>query len=122
DRGTERRDRGRRVLRQAEPVPRSGANGHTHHRRASAMSRKLKFFEALREAQDLCMAKDPAVYVMGLGVPDPKGIFGTTLGLREKYGPQRVLDMPLSENAMTGIATGSALVGFRPVITHQRVD
>lgn len=89
---------------------------------ATPVTRKLKFFEALREAQDLCMAKDPSVYVMGLGVPDPKGIFGTTLGLQQKYGPSRVLDIPLSENAMTGVATGSALVGMRPIITHQRVD
>jgi len=86
------------------------------------MMRQLKFFEAIREAQDLCMANDPSVYIMGLGVPDPKGIFGTTLGLKEKYGPKRVLDIPLSENAMTGVATGSALVGMRPIITHQRVD
>lgn len=86
------------------------------------MSRTLRFFEAIREAQDLCMAKDPSVYVMGLGVPDPKGIFGTTLGLREKYGPKRVLDMPLSENAMTGVAIGSALAGMRPILTHQRID
>ncbi len=87
-----------------------------------SMTRQLKFFEAIREAQDLCMAKDPSVYVMGLGVPDPKAIFGTTLGLQEKYGPRRVLDMPLSENAMTGVATGSALVGMRPILTHQRLD
>jgi pyruvate dehydrogenase E1 component beta subunit len=89
---------------------------------APTMHRQLKFFEAIREAQDLCMAKDPSVYLMGLGVPDPKGIFGTTLGLQEKYGPKRVLDIPLSENAMTGVATGSALVGLRPILTHQRLD
>ena len=84
--------------------------------------RQLKFVEALNEALDLCMAKDPSVYVMGLGVPDPKGVFGTTLGLQEKYGPKRVLDIPLSENAMTGVATGSALAGMRPILTHQRLD
>jgi acetoin:2,6-dichlorophenolindophenol oxidoreductase subunit beta len=86
------------------------------------MTRQLKFSEAIREAIDQAMARDPAVYVVGLGAPDPKGIFGTTLGLAEKYGPDRVLDMPLSENAMTGVAIGSALVGMRPIITHQRVD
>ncbi len=67
------------------------------------------------------MAKDASVYVMGLGVPDPKGIFGTTIGLQEKYG-DRVMDMPLAENAMTGVAIGSALQGMRPIITHQRLD
>ncbi|NQV47459.1 MAG: alpha-ketoacid dehydrogenase subunit beta [Rhodospirillaceae bacterium] len=86
------------------------------------MTRELKFSEALLEAQDQCMAADPAVYIMGLGVPDPTGIFGTTLGLQEKYGVNRVFDMPLAENAMTGVAIGSALVGMRPVMTHQRVD
>lgn len=86
------------------------------------MTRIITYAEALREAQDVCLAADPTVYVMGLGVPDPKGIFGTTLGLQEKYGPARVMDMPLSENAMTGVAVGSALTGMRPVLTHQRVD
>ncbi len=86
------------------------------------MDRNIKFFEAIQEALDLSMERDPSVYVMGLGVPDPKGIFGTTLGLQEKYGANRVMDMPCSENGMTGVAIGSALVGMRPVMTHQRVD
>jgi pyruvate/2-oxoglutarate/acetoin dehydrogenase E1 component len=86
------------------------------------MSRELKFSQAINEAIDLSIRKDPAVYIMGLGVPDPKGIFGTTVGLQEKYGPLRVMDMPTSENGMTGVAIGSALVGMRPIMTHQRVD
>ncbi|MFZ5453716.1 MAG: alpha-ketoacid dehydrogenase subunit beta [Thermodesulfobacteriota bacterium] len=84
--------------------------------------RELKFFQAVNEALYVCLDQDPAVYIMGLGVPDPKGVFGTTLGLQEKYGPNRVMDMPVSENGMTGVAIGSALVGMRPVMTHQRVD
>ena len=86
------------------------------------MSRQLKYAAAIHEALDLCLAADPKVYVMGLGVPDPKGIFGTTLGLQKKYGPNRVMDMPTSENGMTGVALGSALVGMRPVMVHQRMD
>lgn len=86
------------------------------------MPRQLKFYEAILEATDQKMAKDPNIYLMGLGVPDPKGIFGTTSGLAEKYGPNRVMDMPTSENAMTGVAIGSAILGMRPVMTHQRVD
>lgn len=86
------------------------------------MTRELKFFQAINEAIDLCMAKDSAVYIMGLGVPDPKGIFGSTLGLQQKYGSKRVLDMPTSENGMTGVAIGSALRGMRPIMTHQRID
>ena len=86
------------------------------------MERKITFAEAIREGTDQCMGNDSSVYIMGLGVPDPKGIFGTTTGLREKYGEKRVLDMPVSENGMTGIAIGSALTGMRPIMTHQRID
>lgn len=84
--------------------------------------RELKFFQAINEATDLCMAKDPRVHIMGLGVPDPKGIFGTTAGLAPKYGDLRVMDLPTSENGMTGIAIGAALVGMRPILTHHRLD
>jgi pyruvate dehydrogenase E1 component beta subunit len=84
--------------------------------------RQLKFSEAIQEALELCMERDPAVYVMGLGVPDPKGIFNTTNRLRGRFGAERVLDMPCSENAMTGVALGSALAGMRPVLVHQRLD
>ena len=86
------------------------------------MNRELKFFQAIDEAIDLCMDKDPTVYIMGLGVPDPKGIFGSTLDLQKKYGSMRAMDMPASENGMTGVAIGSTLVGMRPVMTHQRID
>jgi pyruvate dehydrogenase E1 component beta subunit len=86
------------------------------------MPRQLKYYEAILEATDQKMAQDPNVYLMGLGVPDPKGIFGTTSGLSAKYGLDRVMDMPTSENAMTGVAIGSAIAGMRPIMTHQRVD
>ncbi len=86
------------------------------------MSRKISYSKALLEAQDYLLKTYKEVYVMGLGVPDPKGIFGTTLGLQEKYGSERVFDIPLSENAMTGVALGSAISGMRPILTHQRVD
>ncbi|MCH9609769.1 MAG: Acetoin:2,6-dichlorophenolindophenol oxidoreductase subunit beta [Chlamydiales bacterium] len=86
------------------------------------MPRELKLSQAINEATDQLMEIDENVYLMGLGVPDPKGVFGTTSNLQEKYGPDRVLDMPVSENAMTGIAVGSAITGMRPVMVHQRVD
>ncbi|MDO8494812.1 MAG: alpha-ketoacid dehydrogenase subunit beta [Deltaproteobacteria bacterium] len=84
--------------------------------------RELKYSQAILEATDLCMEKDPTVYLMGLGVPDPKGVFGTTAGLQKKYGEKRVFDMPTSENGMTGIAIGSALTGMKPLMVHQRID
>ncbi len=86
------------------------------------MIRELNYTQAILEGTDQCMTEDPRVYIMGLGVTDPKGIFGTTLGLKEKHGETRVLDMPVAENGMTGIAIGSALTGMRPILTHQRID
>lgn len=84
--------------------------------------RKLKYSEAIHEATDIMLENDNSVYLMGLGVPDPKGIFGTTLNLQNKYGKNRVFDMPLAENGMTGVALGTAIMGFKPIMTHQRVE
>ena len=78
--------------------------------------------EALREATEQAMTADERIILIGEGVPDPKGIFGTTLGLREQFGSDRVFDMPVSENALTGICIGAALRGLKPIMTHQRVD
>jgi len=88
----------------------------------SAEVRNLKFVQALNEALDLCMAKDPRVFIIGLGAPDAAAIFGSTRGLAEKYGPKRVLDTPVAENAITGVAVGAALRGMRPVMTHIRLE
>lgn len=82
----------------------------------------MSYGEAIREALDDALAKHPEMLLIGEGVPDPKTIFGTTQGLREKYGAERVLDMPLAENGMTGICIGAALAGMRPVLVHQRID
>ncbi len=86
------------------------------------MERTLTYAEAIHEATEQEMARDPSVIVMGLGVDDPKGIYGTTLGLAEKFGPERVFDTPLSEDAMTGVAIGASLAGLRPIHVHQRLD
>lgn len=86
------------------------------------MEREITYAQAILEATAQCMAEDASVYIMGLGVPDPKGIFGTTLSLKDQFGDRRVLDMPVSENAMTGVAIGSAFTGMRPIMTHQRID
>src|SRR4051812_9697969 len=84
--------------------------------------RTLSFVDAVREAADLEMGRDPSVVVFGLDVDDPKAIQGTTRGLLEKYGPERVFGTPLSEDAMTGAAVGMALAGLRPIHVHIRMD
>lgn len=84
--------------------------------------RIIRYTEALREAFEHALATDPAVFLLGLGVSDPTGIYGTTKGLVDRFGPDRVLETPTAENAMTGVAIGAALDGFRPVMSHHRVD
>ena len=86
------------------------------------MERILTYPEAISEALEQEMERDPTVIVMGMGVDDPKRILGTTAGLLEKYGPQRIFDTPLAEDGMTGVAIGAALAGLRPVHVHIRMD
>jgi len=84
--------------------------------------RVISAAQAIHEGLDAALAEHPEAYLIGEGVTDPGGIFGTTKGLLEKFGSQRVMDMPVAENGLTGIAVGSALMGQRPIMTHQRVD
>ena len=84
--------------------------------------RVLSYAGALLETMDAGLASSPNVFIMGQGVDDFKGIFGSTTGLAEKYGAARVFDTPLMEEAMTGAAIGAALVGDYPITTHIRAD
>ena len=86
------------------------------------MTRHLTFANAIHEAMHQAMARDDSVIAYGLGINDPKAIFGTTAGLEQRFGKERVFDMPTSENAMTGVAIGAALNGIRPIMVHQRLD
>lgn len=84
--------------------------------------RKLSYSEAIREALDQALTLDPNVFVMGQGVDDPSGMFGTTLNLHKKHSKTRVFDTPLSEVSLTGVAVGAAIGGMRPVYFHNRPD
>ena len=86
------------------------------------MTRLLSYANALKEAQEYCLEEYPETLLMGLGAPDPKGIFGSTIGLQDKFGKDRVFDIPLSENAITGVALGASITGMRTILTHQRID
>ncbi|GAB4186668.1 MAG: alpha-ketoacid dehydrogenase subunit beta [Thalassobaculales bacterium] len=84
--------------------------------------RLLRYVDALREAVAQEMERDPAVFLFGLDVDDHKGIQGSTLGLVQRFGPARVFNTPLSEDAMTGVAIGAAMAGMRPIHVHIRMD
>lgn len=83
-------------------------------------TRLLTFRDAIREAQEQLL-EDNQVLLIGEGVGDPKNIFGTTSGLKDKF-PSRVFDSPISENSVTGVCIGASLNGFKPILVHQRID
>lgn len=88
----------------------------------NSLVKEITFAQAINDATHQAMKEDPSVICFGLGVTDPGGVFGTTLGLEKAFGSSRVFDIPTSENAMTGVAVGAAIAGLKPVMTHQRLD
>lgn len=72
--------------------------------------------EALRQALDEEMERDPTVFIMGEEVAEYNGAYKVTKGLLEKWGPQRVIDTPISELGFAGLGVGAAMTGLRPVI------
>jgi len=88
----------------------------------STSNRTLSYVDAIREATEIEMSRDEKVVMFGLDVDDPKGTFGTTKGLAEKFGADRCFGTPLAEDAMTGIAIGMSLAGYRPIHNHYRMD
>ncbi|MEQ8699878.1 MAG: transketolase C-terminal domain-containing protein [Bauldia litoralis] len=84
--------------------------------------RLLKYVDALAEAVALEMERDERVFLYGLDVDDHKRIQGSTKGLLERFGPDRVFTTPLSEDAMTGLGIGAAMAGMRPIHVHIRMD
>lgn len=81
-----------------------------------------KFREAVRAATMQALEADPSVFLIGVGIIDPRAVWGTISGALQKFGPNRVVEGPLSENALTGICVGAATLGMRPVLIHHRVD
>ena len=84
--------------------------------------RDKSFIEATKDALDLSMKLDKDVLIFGLGVGNSSNIYGSTKGLKEKYGKKRIFDTPSSESALTAMAAGMSLDGLRPVLIHQRFD
>ena len=86
------------------------------------MKQQLSYVDAIRVAQRQVLLEDSKSFLIGLGANDPKGMFGTNLGLVEEFGSSRVMDTPLSENSITGVSIGMAAMGYRPILVHHRLD
>lgn len=76
----------------------------------------IELREALRQALDEELGRDPTVFIMGEEVGEYQGAYKVTKGLLEKWGPDRVIDTPISELGFTGLGIGAAMTGLRPVI------
>ena len=83
---------------------------------------ELTYGQAIYEAIHQEMTRDEGVFVLGQGVDDPKGMYGTTLDLHKEFGANRNFDVPLAEDAVTGVMIGAAMAGMRPINVHQRMD
>jgi pyruvate/2-oxoglutarate/acetoin dehydrogenase E1 component len=83
---------------------------------------ELEFRHAVRDALDEELERDPRVVFFGEDVAVAGGVFAATPGLFEKYGPERVIDTPISELALAGAAFGSAVSGLRPVVEIMFAD
>src|SRR6516162_453321 len=79
-------------------------------------SRELTLGEAVREALAEEMRRDPTVFICGEDIAEAGTVFKVLTGLVDEFGPERVLDTPISEPGFTGIAVGAAMTGMRPVV------
>lgn len=84
--------------------------------------RRISYAKAINEALYQMMEKDSQVFVIGQGCTSPWYVGNTTAGLFDKFGRNRVIDTPVSENTMTGVASGAAIMGMRAVVIHPRMD
>lgn len=82
---------------------------------------RMNFLEAIRSGLHEEMARDPSVYLLGEDVT-MGGPFGATKGLADAFGERRVLNTPISESTIMGMATGAAALGFRPVVEVMFID
>ncbi|MDD2737007.1 MAG: pyruvate dehydrogenase complex E1 component subunit beta [Desulfuromonadaceae bacterium] len=88
----------------------------------SSQTRKLSYSLAINEAFHQLMERDESVMLIGQGVKSPWYVGNTALGLIPRFGERRIIDTPVSENAMTGAAVGAALAGMRTIVVHPRMD
>ncbi len=84
--------------------------------------REITFMEATREVLAAAMEADPTIFVVGEGIGVRGGNFATTLGLFERFGPERLRDTPIAERGFVGMCCGAAMTGTRPVVDFMFID
>jgi pyruvate dehydrogenase E1 component beta subunit len=84
--------------------------------------REITYLEAVREAMTQEMERDSRVFLIGEDIGEYGGAFQVSYGMLEKFGPERILDTPITELGLTGAATGAALIGMRPIAEIMFMD
>jgi pyruvate dehydrogenase E1 component beta subunit len=84
--------------------------------------RLITLGDAIREALHEAVARDPRVFLFAQGVDDPSAMWGTMKGVAQRFGRDRVMEMPVAENGAIGTAIGAAMNGQRPVVALHRVE
>lgn len=89
---------------------------------SSNKGRKLAFCLAINEAFHQLFSRDESIVLIGQGVKSPWYVGNTAKGLLDAFGPERIIDTPVSENAITGAAVGASIAGVRAIVVHPRMD
>lgn len=84
--------------------------------------RRISYAQAINETLHQMIESDERVFLIGQGVISPWYMGTTTVGLIRRFSSERVIDTPVSENGITGVAVGAALAGMRPILVHSRMD
>jgi len=84
--------------------------------------RKISYVKAINETLRQMIETDKNVFLIGQGVTSPWYVGATTVGLIDRFGSERIIDTPVSENGISGAAVGAALAGMRPILMHPRMD
>ncbi|HWC29206.1 MAG TPA: alpha-ketoacid dehydrogenase subunit beta [Dehalococcoidia bacterium] len=83
---------------------------------------EITYLEAINQALHEEMARDPDVFMAGIDIAQRGDVFGATQGIYSKYGNERIMDTPIAESGIMGLAIGAAARGLRPVVTVMFMD
>ena len=84
--------------------------------------RRISYVQAINETLHQMIEGDTSIFLIGQGVTSPWYVGSTTAGLIDRFGSERIIDTPVSEDGVAGVAIGAALAGMRPVLVHPRMD
>ena len=88
----------------------------------SLKSKLISYSDAINKTLDYLLSTDNSVIVIGQGVKSPWYVGSTCNGLADKFGEERIIDTPISENGITGVSVGASIIGMRPIVVHPRMD